>query len=53
MLNQIPGWIDAVTSADLQRVVGTYLTKQNRVVIDRMPAAMAAAKQPAAAATKE
>ncbi len=53
MLNQIPGWIGAVTSADLQRVVGTYLTKQNRVVIDRVPAAMAAAKQPAAAAKKE
>ncbi|HWS76124.1 MAG TPA: pitrilysin family protein [Quisquiliibacterium sp.] len=53
MLNQVPGWIDAVTSADLQRVVGTYLTKQNRVVIDRVPAAMAAAKQPAAAAKKE
>jgi predicted Zn-dependent peptidase len=53
MLNQIPGWIDAVTSADLQRVVGTYLTKQNRVVIDRVPAAMAAAQQPAAAAKKE
>ena len=53
MLNQIPGWIDAVTSADLQRVVGTYLTQQNRVVIDRVPAAMAAAKQPAAAAKKE
>lgn len=53
MLNQIPGWIDAVTSADLQRVVGTYLTKQNRVVIDRVPAAMAAAKQQAAAGKKE
>jgi predicted Zn-dependent peptidase len=53
VLNRIPGWIDAVTSADLQRVVGTYLTKQNRVVIDRVPAAMAAAKQPAAAAKKE
>jgi len=53
MLNKIPGWIDAVTSADLQRVVGTYLTKQNRVVIDRVPAAMAAAKQQAAAGKKE
>jgi predicted Zn-dependent peptidase len=53
MLNQIPGWIDAVTSADLQRVVSTYLTKQNRVVIDRVPTAMAAAQQPAAAATQE
>ena len=53
MLNEIPGWIDAVTSADLQRVVATYLTKQNRVVIDRVPAAMAAARQQAAAGKKE
>jgi zinc protease len=52
-LNRIPGWIDAVTSADLQRVARTYLTAPNRVVIDRVPAAMAAAKQPAAAASKE
>jgi predicted Zn-dependent peptidase len=42
-----------VTSADLQRVARTYLTAPNRVVIDRVPAAMAAAKQPAAAASKE
>jgi predicted Zn-dependent peptidase len=48
-LNEIPDWIDAVTSADLQRVARTYLTTPNRVVIDRVPAAMAAAKQPAAA----
>ena len=48
-LNEIPGWINAVTSADLQRVARTYLTTPNRVVIDRVPAAMAAAKQPAAA----
>jgi predicted Zn-dependent peptidase len=53
MLNQIPGWIDAVTSADVQRLVGTYLTQPNRVVIDRVPAAMAAAKQPAAPAKQE
>ncbi len=38
-----------MTSADLQRVARTYLTTPNRVVIDRVPAAMAAAKQPAAA----
>jgi predicted Zn-dependent peptidase len=49
VLNRIPGWIDAVTVADLQRVAKTYLTTPNRVVIDRVPAAMAAAKQPAAA----
>ena len=41
------------TEADVQRLVGTYLTQPNRVVIDRVPAAMAAAKQPAAAAKKE
>jgi predicted Zn-dependent peptidase len=52
-LNRIPGWIDAVTSADLQRVAKTYLTTPNRVVIDRVPAAMAAAKQSAAAEQKE
>ena len=53
VLNRIPGWIDAVTSADLQRVARTYLTTPNRVVIDRVPAAMAATKQPAAAAQQE
>jgi zinc protease len=50
--NQIPGWIDAVTSADVQRVAGTYLTKANRTVIDRKPApapAAAAATPPAGA----
>ena len=53
ILNRIPGWIDSVTAADLQRVVRTYLTKPNRVVIDRVPAAMAAAKQPADSAQQE
>jgi predicted Zn-dependent peptidase len=53
MLNSVPGWIDAVTSAQLERVVRTYLTQPNRVVIDRVPAAMAAAQQPAAAAPQE
>jgi zinc protease len=50
--NQIPGWIDAVTSADVQRVASTYLTKANRTVIDRKPApapAAAAATPPAGA----
>jgi predicted Zn-dependent peptidase len=46
--NQIPGWIEAVTSEDIQRTARTYLTKANRTVIDRKPAPPAA---PAAAAT--
>jgi predicted Zn-dependent peptidase len=41
--SQIPGWIDAVTSEDVQRAARTYLTKANRTVIDRKPAAKAAA----------
>ncbi len=48
VVNKIPGWIEAVTSADLQRAARTYLTRANRTVIDRKPAAMLAA--PAAAA---
>ena len=35
--NQVPDWIDAVTSADLQRVAGIYLASTNRTVIDRRP----------------
>jgi zinc protease len=46
--NQVPGWIDAVTSEDIQRTARTYLTKANRTVIDRKPAPPAT---PAAAAT--
>jgi len=42
VVNQVPGWIDGVTSADLQRVARTYLTVANRSVIERMPAAAAA-----------
>src|SRR3546814_8076754 len=38
--NKIPGWIEGVTSADIQRVAKTYLTDDNRTVIDRKPAAM-------------
>ncbi|MCZ8076374.1 MAG: insulinase family protein, partial [Paucibacter sp.] len=48
VVNQVPGWIEGVTSADVQRVAKTYLTVANRSVIDRKPAAMLAA--PAAAA---
>lgn len=38
--NKIPGWIEGVTSADIQRVAATYLTRANRTVIDRKPQAM-------------
>ncbi len=41
VVNQIPGWIDGVTSADLQRVAATYLTAANRTTIDRKPVAAA------------
>jgi len=51
VINKIPGWIEAVTSADVQRAAATYLTKANRSVIDRKPMAMLAAK-PAAAASQ-
>ena len=43
VINKVPGWIEAVTSADVQRVAATYLTQANRSVIDRKPAAMLAA----------
>jgi len=52
-LNRIPDWIQAVESADIQRVARTYLTRGNRTVIDRVPLAMAPARGielPAAAA---
>ena len=48
VVNQIPGWIEGVTSADVQRVAKTYLTTANRTVIDRKPAAMLAPAAPAA-----
>ena len=49
VVNRIPGWIEAVTSADVQRAARTYLTAANRTVIDRKPEAMiqAQAAQPA------
>nr|WP_295380307.1 pitrilysin family protein [Pseudoxanthomonas sp.] len=40
--NQIPGWIQGVTSDDVKRAAATYLTPANRTVIDRKPAAMLA-----------
>jgi predicted Zn-dependent peptidase len=43
-LNDVPARIDALTSADLQRVAGKYLTAANRTVVDRQPAAPAEAK---------
>ena len=43
-LNRVPGWVNAVTAADVQRVARTYLTDANRTVIDRVPAAMAPAR---------
>ena len=46
-----PGWIEGVTSADLQRAAATYLVKNNRTVIDRKPVAKpAVTNTPAAAA---
>ncbi|MCD7099377.1 pitrilysin family protein [Stenotrophomonas sp. MMGLT7] len=47
VVNAIPGKIQDVSSADLQRVARTYLTDANRTVIDRKPAAML--QSPAAA----
>lgn len=43
-LNRVPQWVQAVTVADIQRVAKKYLTDANRVVIDRVPAAMASAR---------
>lgn len=47
-VNRIPGWIEAVTAEDIRRVAKTYFKRENRVVIDRVPAA-AAADKPATA----
>jgi predicted Zn-dependent peptidase len=51
VVNKIPGWIEGVTSQDIQRAARTYLVPANRTVIDRKPAAMiaAAANAPAGA----
>jgi hypothetical protein len=42
VVSQVPVWIDGVTSAQIQRVAATYLTRANRSVIDRRPAPPAA-----------
>jgi zinc protease len=42
VINQVPGWIEGVTSDDLKRVAKKYLTAENRTVIDRKPKAMLA-----------
>jgi zinc protease len=52
VVNQIPGWIEAVSSSDIQRTAATYLTPANRTVIDRKPVAKVAAATPPAGATK-
>ncbi len=44
VVNEIPGWIEAVGSGDVRRVAAKYLTAANRTVIDRKPAAMLQAK---------
>ena len=51
--NRIPGWIEAVTSADIQRAARTYLTQANRTVIDRKPEAMLQAPTAATAAGQD
>jgi zinc protease len=38
VVNNVPGMIDAVSAADVQRVARTYLTHANRSVIVRTPA---------------
>ncbi|MEH6434022.1 M16 family metallopeptidase [Massilia sp. DD77] len=48
VVNKIPGWIEGVTSSDIQRAVRTYMVPTNRTVIDRKPAAMMAAAEQAA-----
>ncbi|MCC2970368.1 pitrilysin family protein [Massilia sp. IC2-476] len=53
VVNKIPGWIEGVTSEDIQRAARTYLVPTNRTVIDRKPAAMAAAPAAAAAGTNK
>ncbi len=52
VVSRVPEWIDGVSSAQMQRVAATYLTRANRSVIDRRPApsAPAAPAAPASAA---
>lgn len=48
VVNKIPGWIEGVSSSDIQRAIKTYLVTSNRTVIDRKPAAMLEAESKAA-----
>jgi predicted Zn-dependent peptidase len=43
VVNEVPDWIEGVTSADIQRVAAIYLAPANRTVIDRRPVAKPAA----------
>ncbi|MBS0465518.1 MAG: insulinase family protein [Proteobacteria bacterium] len=45
--NKVPDWIDAVTSADVQRVAATWMTRDNRSSIERVPDFMLKANDPA------
>ncbi len=51
--NQVPDWLDKVTSADLQRVARVYLTDANRSVIDRRPDDMLDPNDPARSDRRE
>ena len=51
--NQVPDWIDAVASADLQRVAGIYLTSSNRSVIDCRPDDLLGPNDPARSEKRE
>lgn len=53
VVSRVPEWIDGVSSAQMQRVAATYLTRANRSVIDRrpVPATPAAPAAPAAPAS--
>jgi predicted Zn-dependent peptidase len=44
-VNEIPGQIQAVTAADVQRAARTYFKAANRTVVDRRPAAPPAAQK--------
>src|SRR5439155_95691 len=44
-VNEVPEKLEAITSADLQRVASTYLTVANRTVVDRKPAPAPAAQK--------
>jgi predicted Zn-dependent peptidase len=52
VVNKVPGWIEGVTSQDIQRAAATYLVQANRTVIDRKPVAKPAVTTPAPAEKK-